>query len=1002
MSNSYQLRGKNGPAAGQTFDLSQPVISIGRDQNNDIVINDSEISRFHARLTETDDGYDFEDLGSTNGSAINEKTEHSRVKLTAGDVIALGKITELDFLLVPSVPIDDVEATMIADAGSTLIWQGDRGSAPSSAVPVGSEETMVGFSGFEGEAEAQATRMDTVQGVNVPSIDELMAPLKKDTSEVAPAPPVESTPREESAPVPRPALKKVRTLGAPLKRVEDPPLLEGDAIFTADIVLPNMLHMAILRSEHAHALIKSIDTSMAEHQPGVVRVITAADVEGKIMPLPCVWIPGGVESHFPYHPFPGVPGAGGVLAKDKVRYIGDPVAVVVAETRSQAYDALEFIKVEYEALPIVTDPRDALKDGAPQLFEEVPNNLNAYIPYGNKEASVQAIEDADVVVEMTTYNQRTINNPIEPRCGIGDYDAATGEYTLYATSQSPHDHRLLLALMILGIPMNKLHIIAPNVGGSFGTKGYIYPDMPLVLFLSKELGRPVKWQDTRSGLMRSTVQGRDQHMSGKLAGTRDGLITAIYCTSYANLGAYPSTIGPGVATAMVGRCLSSVYDIANPFCEIYAVFTNIVSLGAQRGSGRSEATFFIERLIDQFAAEIGMDPAAVRRKNLVRADQFPFDNGLGWLYDSGDYVAAFDRVLEMAEYSSFPEKKAEARQRGKRLGIGIAPFVAISGVGPSPRMAKEGMLGGTWESASVRVHPTGEVSCTIGSKPHGQSHETTFGQIVADELGIDLAQVEILHSDTKRAPFGQGSYGSRSFSVGGAALKRAAMMIREKVTRAAAHIFKVDVSQVIYENGKAYPEGSPEKAQTLQEIALALWYAWDIPPDMEPSLDVTTFFDPPDFNYPYGVHVAIVEIDEQTGEVEIVKFFGVHDAGTAGNTLVLEGQMQGGIIHGMGQALFEEALYTEDGQLRTPTFLEYPIPRARHTPEIQLELMQTPTPHSELGAKGAGELGTVGAPAVITNAVCNALADLGIKHLDMPLTPEKVWRAMHEAQGGQS
>lgn len=991
MSNVYQLRGKSGPAAGQVFDLTLPVISIGRGPDNDIFIDDKEISRFHARLIEMDGGYIFEDLNSTNGSSVNEKLASGHMPLSPGDVISLGKLVQLDFLLLPQAPVDDVEMTMIADAGSTLIWQGDQENAPT-AVPREDENPLAALSSLGQDMDEPKTSV----GNKSSSFDDLMPPVKKEAPQKA------AEPQAEAEAVPRPVKKKERALGARLKRVEDPALLEGDAQFTADIELPNMLHMAILRSEHAHARIKSIDTSLAQHRPGVVRVITAADVEGKIMPLPCVWIPGGVESHFPSHPFPGVPGAGGVLASDRVRYIGDPVAVVVAETRALATDALEAIKVEYEPLTVVIDPREALKEGAPQLHDEVPNNLNAYIPYGDQEAASHAIAEADAVVELTTYNQRTINSPLEPRCGIGDYDSATGEYTLYATTQSPHDHRLLLALMILGIPMNKLHIIAPKMGGSFGTKGYIYPDMPLVLFLAKELGRPVKWQDTRAGLNRSTVQGRDQHMSGKLAGTRDGRITSIYCTSYANLGAYPSTIGPGVATAMVGRCLSSVYDIASPFCEIYAVFTNIPSLGAQRGSGRSEATFFIERLIDKYAMEIGMDPVEVRRKNLVRPDQMPFDNRLGWLYDSGDYVTAFDRALEMANYSQFPAMRTEALQRGKRLGIGVAPFVAISGVGPSPRMAKEGMLGGTWESASVRVHPTGEVSATIGSKPHGQSHETTFGQIVADELGIDLSQIEILHSDTKRAPFGQGSYGSRSFSVGGAALKLAAIDIRKKVTKAAAHIMKVPESEIVYEWGKAYPQGSPEKAQTLQEIALALWYAWDIPADMQPSLDVTTFFDPPDFNFPYGVHAVLVEVDEQTGEVEIIKYVGVHDAGTAGNELVLEGQMQGGITHGMGQALFEEALYTPEGQLRTPTLWEYPIPRAMHMPDMELELMQTPTPHSVLGAKGAGELGTVGSPAAITNAVCNALADLGVKHIEMPLTPEKVWRAIQEVQGEQN
>jgi carbon-monoxide dehydrogenase large subunit len=786
-----------------------------------------------------------------------------------------------------------------------------------------------------------------------------------------------------------------RVLGAPIKRVEDPEFLRGDARFTADLHLPGMLHMAILRSDYAHARIKRIDTTAARKMPGVVRVITSADLEGKMMPLPCIWIPGGTESHFPSHPF-GVPGAGPVLAKDKVRYIGDPVAVVVAETRFQAYDALTKIHVDYQPLTPVTLPQEALKEGAPQLHDEVPHNLNALCVYGDKEAAAKAIAAGEIVVEQETYNQRTINSPIEPRAAIGEYDPGTGEYTLRATSQSPHDHRLLLALMILGIPFNKLRIISPHIGGSFGTKGYIYADMPLVLWLAKELGRPVKWVDSRSGFMRSTVQGRDQHMHGWLAGNRDGKITGLKVVTYANLGAYPSTIGPGVATAMVGRCVTSVYDIAAASAEVHAVFTNVVPLGAQRGSGRAEATFLIERLIEQYARRIGMDPAEVRRKNMVRAEQQPFDNRMGWLYDSGDYPAAFEKALEMAGYRDMPQLKAEARQRGKRLGVGVVPFVAVSGVGPSPRMSKEGMLGGTWESANIKVHPTGEISVAIGSKPHGQGHETSFAQVVSDELGVPVNMIEVLHSDTKRAPFGQGSYGSRSFSVGGAAVLRAARMVKEKAIGLAAHIFKVPAEQVAYVNGKLYPAGHPEKAQTLQEISLAMWYGWDLPAGMDPNLEINTVYDPPDFNYPYGAQVAVVEVDEQTGKVDVVRFVGVHDVGTPGNAMIVEGQVHGGMAHGMGQALWEAAQYTADGQLLTSNLSEYPLPRSTNVPNFEVATMVSPTPHTALGAKGAGEIGTVGAAAAITNAVCDALADLGVTHLEMPLTPEKVWRAMHQ------
>lgn len=786
-----------------------------------------------------------------------------------------------------------------------------------------------------------------------------------------------------------------KIFGASIMRKEDPEMLRGDAKFTADIKLPSMVHMAILRSPHGHARIKSIDTSAALGMPGVIHAITAADLEGKMMPLPCVWIPGGVESHFPSHPM-GIPGAGTVLATDKVRFVGDPVAVVVAETRYQAYDALEAIRVDYELLPSIVDAEQAIKPGAPQLHDEVTNNLNAYWTCGDKEATDQAIADAEVVVTQTIRNQRMINSPIEPRAAIGQYDAATGEYTLWASTQSYHNHRLLLTLFILGIPFNKLRVIAPHIGGSFGTKGYVYPDMPLVLFLAKELGRPVKWVDTRNGLMRSTVQGRDHFQYGTIAGTKDGKITALRCTSYANLGAYPSTVGPGVATAMMGRSITSVYQIKPAFCDVYAVFTNKVPLGACRGSGRAEATFLTERLIDCFAQEIGMDPVEVRLKNLIAPDQFPYDNGLGWLYDSGNYEQTLNRALEMADYSNIKARKAEARKQGKRLGIGIGCFVAVSGVGPSPRMAKEGMLGGTWESANVRVHPTGEVSVIIGSKPHGQSHETTFAQVAAEEFGIDVNLVQVMHSDTKNTPFGQGTYGSRSFSVCAPAIQIAARRIKEKICKTAAHIFKVAEEEVVYENGKVYVKGTPNQVKTLQEMAIALWYAWDIPMGMEPNLEATAFFDPPDFNYPFGTHVAEVEVDEKTGQIEIVRYVAVSDVGNAANPMVVDGQVQGGIAHGVGQALLEEAVYDENGQLLTANFGQYGIPRATHLPNFELDRTVTPTSVNALGSKAAGEIGTVPASAAICNAVCNALSDLGVQHIDMPITAEKVWRAISQ------
>jgi len=788
-----------------------------------------------------------------------------------------------------------------------------------------------------------------------------------------------------------------KVLGTAVKRNEDVEFLRGDAKFTADITLPGMLYMAILRSRFAHAMIKNINTREAEKMPGVVRVLTGAEIKDKIMPLPCVWIPGGAESHFPSHPM-GMPGAGYALAVDKVRYVGDPVAVVVAETEYQAQDALKAIQVDYHPLPVVIDAEEAIKDGAPQLHSEVPNNLNAYIPYGDKAGTEEAIQKADIVITHRIRIPRTINSPIEPRAAIGQYDSATGDFTLWATSQSPHNHRLLLAFAILGVPYNKIRLISPKIGGSFGTKGYIYPDMPLVLYLARELGHPVKWVDTREGLMRSTVQGRDQKMVATLAGSRDGKIQAIKVTSYANLGAYPSTIGPGVATAMVGRNISGAYAIDHAFCEIYAAFTNLVSLGAQRGSGRAEATFMLERMIDMYAHEIGVDPAAVRLKNMVRPDQMPFDNGLGWSYDSGDYPAALKKAMEMVDYNGFAARKAEALKQGKRLGIGIGSYVAVSGVGPSSRMAKEGMLGGTWESANIRVHPTGEVSVTIGATPHGQSHETTFAQVAAEELGVDVNKVKVIHSDTKEVPFGQGSYGSRSFSVGGAAVHQAAEMIKEKACAYFSNKNGLSRDKVEYTDGKVIEKANPQNAMTLQEIGLALYYSWDIPATMEPSLEVTTFLDPPGFNFPYGCNIAEVEVDEQTGKVDIRRYIAVNDVGTIGNPMVLEGQVQGAITFGIGETLMEEALYTNEGQLITNSFNEYAIPRSTQVPNFELATIVTPTPHTKLGAKGAGEVGTVGAPAAIGNAILDAISDLGIRHIDMPMTPEKVWQAIEKAR----
>lgn len=787
-----------------------------------------------------------------------------------------------------------------------------------------------------------------------------------------------------------------KVLGTSVKRREDPEFLRGDAKFTADIALPNMLHMAILHSSHAHALIKSIDTHAAEKMPGVVRVITGADTRS-LMPLVCIMNPGGATAHFPPHPY-GIPGAQTVLAIDRVRYVGEFVAVVVAESRQQAYDALPAIAVDYELLPVVTHAESALKPDAPQLYDSVLNNLNQYISHGNKDATLQAIANAEVVVKQRICNQRIIHNAIEPRASIGNYDAETGEYTLWTNTQIPHGNRFLLSQLVMGISYNKLRVIAPAIGGGFGSKGYLYPDAAIVLFLAKELGRPVKWVDTRRGLARSTVHARDQMQEVTLAGTKDGKITALYCTNYANLGAYPATNGPGAPAMLTGCSITGAYAIAHPFYEVYCVFTNVVPTGPIRGAGRTEAIYLIERMVDRFAREIGVDPAEVRRKNLVAPDQFPYPNGLGWTYDSGNYEEALNKALAMIDYSTIAARKTEAKKRGKRLGVGLGTYVAVAGVGPSGVMAKEvGLNGSTWGSAHLRVHPTGDVTLITGSQPHGQGHVTTFSQIIAEELGIDLEQIEVLHSDTKGAIYAQGSYGSRTYSVEGATIYKATQKILAKSRQMAAHLFNVPEDAIAVDQGKFYIKGSPEQIKTIKDIALALWYAWDLPPGMEPGLEVITFFDPPDFNYPFGTHIALVEIDEATSEVDVVRYVAVDDFGNVGNPMIVDGQTHGNIHLGISQALFEEAVYDHKGQILTDEFLSYGIAKASQLPSFETARTVTPTPHNPLGAKGAGDASNPAVAPAIVNAVCDALNDLGVHHIDMPVKPEKIWQAMQSS-----
>jgi carbon-monoxide dehydrogenase large subunit len=788
-------------------------------------------------------------------------------------------------------------------------------------------------------------------------------------------------------------------IGASVPPTEAPAMLRGEDKFIADVSLPGMAYASILRSPHGHARIASIDTSAAKSAPGVIRVFTGPDV-ASIMPLPVIWVPQDVESHFPPHPSGIVPGSGmTVLATDRVRFAGDPVAVVVADTQQQADDALQLITVDYEVLPAVTEVQAALAEGAPQLHDAVPGNLVFNATLGDKEATDAAIAKADVVVKKTIRNQRLIANTVEARGDVADYDATTGEFTLYANIQPLYPVRLLTALYVLGVPYNKVRIIAPAIGSSLGSKGYIFADGPLMLWIARELGRPVKWVDTRSGNARSTPHGRDHIAEAVLAGTKDGRIEALSVKSYSNLGAYPVINAPGTPRTLFGRSITGAYDIENPFFEVDAAVTNTVQVGPIRGSGRSEAIYLIERMVDMYAREIGMDPSEVRRRNMVKGEQMPFENRLGWIYDSGDYVSALDRALEMVGYGDVDARRKEAQERGKRLGVGIGSYVAVAGVGPSAKMGQQGLVSGTWGSAHIAIEPSGEVLVTTGAQPHGQSQQTTFAQIAADELGVPMEMVTVRHSDTAGSLYyGQASYGSRSLSVEGVAVQLAAQMIKDKARKHAAHLFQCDEEAVVYGDGKVYASFAPDQAvMTLQQVAFTLWLAWDLAPGMEPGLEARSFFDPPEFNYPFGTHVAVVEVDEETGEVDLVRYVAVNDFGTVVNPGVVDAQTHGNIGLGVSQALLEEVVHDEDGALLTDSYSTYPLIRATALPDFELDRTETPTPNNPLGAKGAGDVSNPAVAPAVVNAVCDAL---GIDHIEMPLRPDRVWQAMNtEAKG---
>jgi aerobic carbon-monoxide dehydrogenase large subunit len=786
-----------------------------------------------------------------------------------------------------------------------------------------------------------------------------------------------------------------KLVGTSIKRREDPRLITGEAKYLDDIQLPGMTHLAILRSPHAHARITKIDTSKAAAVPGVIGVFTGEDFKS-LPALPCAWQAGGVKNNV---------NTPRILEIDRVTFTGAGVAAVVAEDRYTAEDALALIDVEYEVLPVVVNAYEATQPGAPQIHENAPNNVVMDWSCGDGAATDRALEQSDVVVRQHLVNQRLIPTAMEPRGAIAQYMHATEEYTLWLTSQAPHVHRLVLTAFVLGIPETKVRVIAPQVGGGFGSKICVYPEYPLVALVAKRLGRPVKWMETRRENYVATTHGRDHITDIEVGAKRDGTITALKAKTYANLGGVLSTIAPGVPTTLYGRMLSGAYRIPNIYCQVLGVYTNTGMVDAYRGAGRPEATYVVERAIDLVACELNMDPVEVRRKNFIPAESFPYDPvGIlaGLKYDSGDYKLTLDKALDMVNYKAFRQEQDKARQQGRYLGIGFSSYVEICGVAPSAwiGLPGQGWGAGLWESANVRMHLTGKVVVTTGSQSHGQGHETSVAQVVADELGIPVEDILVQHSDTLGTPFGYGTYGSRSTAVGTVAVYNSLLRIKDKAKKLGAHLLEAAVEDMVYEGGKVYVKGTPDKAKTIQEIAGAAALAYNLPPGMEPFLDDTAYYDPPNCTFPFGTHICIVEIDKDTGEVEIKRYIAVDDVGKVINPMIVEGQVHGGIAQGVAQALWEGAVYDENGQLVSGTMMDYAIPKADFFPNFEVARTETPTPVNPLGVKGAGETGTIASTPAVVNAVMDALAPLGINHLDMPLTPEKLWRAMHSQTKG--
>jgi len=782
-------------------------------------------------------------------------------------------------------------------------------------------------------------------------------------------------------------------IGASIKRKEDRRFLLGKGNYTDDITLPNQAYAVFVRSMYAHAKITAIDTAAAKAAPGVVGVLTGEDVAADgLGGLPCGWLiknKDGSNMVEPPHP---------ALAHGKVRHVGDPVVMVIATSRAAAHAAAGLVDVSYDALPAVGLLADAVKPGAPVVWDEAAGNVCYDWHIGDPATTDAGFAKAADVVELDLTNSRVAPNAMEPRAANGHYDAANDHYTLYTTSQNPHLIRLLMAAFTLHVPEHKLRIVAPDVGGGFGSKIFHYAEELLTVWASRKVGRPVKWTSDRSEAFQSDAHGRDHISHAALALDASGKFLGLRVKTLANMGAYLSTFASAVPTYLYATLLSGPYDFPAIYAEVKAIFTHTVAVDAYRGAGRPEATYLLERLVDKAARDLKIDPIELRRKNLIRADQFPYQTQVALQYDIGDYQSTLDLALKANDHASYGKRKAASAARGKLRGWGMSTYIEACGIAPSALAGALGARAGLYEAGTVRVHPTGSVTVFTGTHSHGQGHETTFAQLVAEKLGVSTDNVEVVHGDTDRISFGMGTYGSRSAAVGGSAIVKALDKVIDKGKKIAAHLLEASVGDIEFKDG-TYRVVGTDRVKAFGEIAFAAYVPHNYPIDtVEPGLEEQAYYDPKNFTFPGGTHLVEVEVDPDTGVVEVVEVTISDDVGVIINPMIVDGQAHGGLAQGIGQALYEEVRYDAEGQLTNGSFMDYCMPRAADLPNFKVGNHVTACTHNPIGVKGVGEVGAIGVPPAVINAVLDALAPLGVSDISMPATPEKVWRAIQAAK----